>query len=73
MAIQKLVGWLLVFIGFILFIDELALLNIPGVPVSGWLLGDLSEWHIIGLHHWMYGLVMMCFGVPLALSSEDRI
>jgi parallel beta-helix repeat protein len=42
-------------VGFILFYDELWMFGIP----LGRILPDLSDFHIDGVHHWMFGLFLM--------------
>ena len=54
-------------IGFILFLDEIRIipfmegltpfLNDMGFPER--LLPDLSQFHIAGLHHWIFGILLM--------------
>ncbi|PWI46544.1 hypothetical protein CEE45_16230 [Candidatus Heimdallarchaeota archaeon B3_Heim] len=43
---------LLCILGFILVFDELWMLGIP----LGHILPDMSDFHVEGVHHWMFGL-----------------
>lgn len=62
----KLLGLLIMIFGLLLILDELALIwpHWP-FPPSGWLLGDLSAYHIEPYHHWMLGLPLLIGGVFL--------
>ncbi|MFX0123487.1 MAG: hypothetical protein ACFFAE_07580 [Candidatus Hodarchaeota archaeon] len=69
-------------VGFILFIDEIR--DIPflegltpflddiGFPER--ILPDLSQFHIAGLHHWMFGVLIMlgcCIGLIYTFKKVD--
>ena len=69
-------------IGFILFIDEIRIipfldgltpfLNAIGFPER--LLPDLSQFHIAGFHHWLFGLLLMLgcgVGLIYTFKKED--
>lgn len=81
---DKILLCIIVFaIGFILFIDEIRivwfleglipLLDDIGFPER--ILPDLSAFHIAGLHHWMFGFILMLvFGggaIYIYLTEED--
>lgn len=54
-------------VGFILFMDEIRIIPLleglkPFLDDIGYperLLPDLSEFHIAGVHHWMFGVLLM--------------
>ena len=54
-------------VGFILFIDEIRIIPFleglnPFLDDMGFperILPDLSQFHIAGLHHWMFGVLLM--------------
>lgn len=54
-------------VGFILFIDEIRIIPFlewlnPFLDTIGFperLIPDLSQFHIAGFHHWMFGLLLM--------------
>ena len=69
-------------VGFILFIDEIRLVPfleflIPLLDDIGFperILPDLSAFHIAGLHHWMFGFVLMIIcsgGLVYAVKKVD--
>jgi hypothetical protein len=62
----KLLGVLIIIFGLLLILDELALIfpYLP-VPPSGWLLGDLSAFHVEPYHHWMLGIPLILGGLYL--------
>ncbi|MFX0051376.1 MAG: hypothetical protein ACFFAJ_09710 [Candidatus Hodarchaeota archaeon] len=70
------------FVGFILFIDEIRiipflealtpLLDDIGFPER--ILPDLSAFHIAGLHHWVFGVLIMlicCAGLVYTIKNID--
>ena len=62
----KLLGVFIIIIGLLLILDELALVfPFWPFPPSGWLLGDLSAWHIEPYHHWMLGAPLILGGFYL--------
>ncbi len=62
-------GLFLIGFGIILIIDELGFL-MPGVRM-GWLLGDLSMFHIEPFHHWMLGAGFVICGIMLRRGVHD--
>ena len=54
-------------VGFVLFIDEIRIIPIleglnPFLDDIGFperILPDLSQFHIAGIHHWMFGILFM--------------
>ena len=68
----KLLGLLVVIFGLLLVLDEIGMAfqfffewPYPPFPPSGWLLGDLSAWHIEPYHHWMLGAPLILGGFYL--------
>ncbi len=61
-------------VGFILFLDEIRIIPFleglkPFLDDIGFperILPDLSEFHIAGIHHWMFGVLLM-FGCGFGL------
>lgn len=63
---RRLLGLLFMIFGLLLILDELALIwSAWPFPPSGWLLGDLSAWHIEPYHHWMLGGLLLLGGCLL--------
>lgn len=62
----KLLGLLIIIIGLLLILDELALVfPFYPFPLSGWLLGDNGVFHIEPFHHWMLGVPLIIGGLYL--------
>ena len=63
-------------IALVLFVDEIGMVfpELATTFPAGWLLGDLSAFHIEPFHHWMLGpilLVFVWFILPL-IKMRDR-
>jgi len=59
---QQVVAKIAVFVGLILFLDEVWMF---GIPFGGWF-GDMSRYDLTGspvIHHWMLGLALLAGGL----------
>ncbi len=68
------------FIGFILFLDEIRIIPFldgltPFLDDIGFperILPDLSQFHLAGVHHWMFGvLLMLVCGLGLIYTIKN--
>lgn len=80
--IEDIIRYLVVFgliigfiIGLLLFLDEVTMIFpfLVEFGIKDRFLGDLSEYHIEGFHHWQFGvfLMLLCGLVLYAFFKKD--
>lgn len=64
-------------VGLILFLDEIHMIFpfLIDYGIKGGFLGDLSQYHIEGFHHWQFGVLLMlvcCVGFYILKKSNKK-